>query len=1092
MEKIESNIKYPRYISNKPCGQDMFKNKPHESIATAINDLICNSDSIELKNPVIGLDGDWGSGKSNLINILEKKLEKEKGKYYVFTYDVWGHQEDLTRLSFLEEIIEWLLLQRNGLKNKKKWLEKEKKISAKFKKSNRTVFPKIKLMYFWLALIPFSNMVINILSETVVNPSALITYSQLKLIVTIVFTLFSIISLVLNIITIFKNLIAESNKAMDSFSLIEKISFVKEAFSSSLYFFTGKEIETKIDEYILEDEPSVKRFNNIFNEFIEDIDGDGLIVVFDNMDRLSNKEKLMSIWSSIHTFFAEVKSDFKVWTIIPYDKYNLSKLLDDKDKQLVNEFINKTFFLTIRIPNAIYDNWKEYFCNLINQAFNEKTFNNNQIDVILSLFSTKNEGKISPRTIVSFINDIVTLSIIKTEIEIEYIALYSLEKDSIIENYSTMINFQYLEKYLIFFNNKEVLTKNLAAIYYNIDRESAKSILYEQKIEEELNHISVEFKESIRNESFWNWFQKTITGENLSKYNFSNLVLIYNEISTIYPDVSFNRMFSIKILDSIKEEDIYIEAYDKYIEELSPDKAVIFFTKIITNQTKIEKLDNYCKIMDKLFYYDLDEKQKNDIKTIPLKVSSEVYIKKYNEYKKRDLRCFTNLKLEVDDDSLIKYFFENNLYKASTTDDIEVIQYLSSRSKQLPQFKAINDSIVPNLHTLPENIINIVLKVNRWLNPRDMMINIANAVNIFDRYKALNVFSKEKSDIICALLKQLNSTDISSNITEILSMTEVSKETIEIIQNYVSFNDLFQLLVKYKSSIVKLIISELIRQNIGKKLDSKYIFSNIKTISVILDEEVLYKFFEIFEGWEEYWPENLIEECANVNDWFEFVNKENIQKYKVIKYVYDKVHNKLKILEKDEWIKSLSESDSNFMSLKNLCEKELIDIEILNRKHLYDSIKELFINYIEGSLNIDTDFYIMLIKKISDTIMNQIVLEVFQKANSLNPASFSPDKTLFILKCILNFKAKIKDYDSLIDNYLKKAIDESSNILNDILSESQNANYLGKVVNNYKQDKTFLIDSLDAAKQHEHIKAFIENNKLEKVLETVPEETIDG
>lgn len=88
-EETKEEIIYPRYISNKPKGEDMFKGKSQERLASAIAMHITETD--KEKNPVfarlIGLEGKWGSGKSNVIQQVEGKL---KDTYTFFTFDAWG------------------------------------------------------------------------------------------------------------------------------------------------------------------------------------------------------------------------------------------------------------------------------------------------------------------------------------------------------------------------------------------------------------------------------------------------------------------------------------------------------------------------------------------------------------------------------------------------------------------------------------------------------------------------------------------------------------------------------------------------------------------------------------------------------------------------------------------------------------------------------------------------------------------------------------------------------------------------------------------------------------------------------------------
>ena len=113
--------KHPQFISNLPCGEDYTEGKSQEHLAVAIAEHITSTDS---KNGnqlprIIGLKGEWGTGKSNVIKILDnpneelqethKVLKQIKEGYHIFEYDAWGHQEDLQRRSFLETLTDKLM-----------------------------------------------------------------------------------------------------------------------------------------------------------------------------------------------------------------------------------------------------------------------------------------------------------------------------------------------------------------------------------------------------------------------------------------------------------------------------------------------------------------------------------------------------------------------------------------------------------------------------------------------------------------------------------------------------------------------------------------------------------------------------------------------------------------------------------------------------------------------------------------------------------------------------------------------------------------------------------------------------------------------
>lgn len=80
---MEENIVYPRFISDKPNGKDLFEGQSQNTLAENICQFITENENSTKK--VIGIEGEWGSGKSNVIEIIKEKL---KEKYYFFIFDV--------------------------------------------------------------------------------------------------------------------------------------------------------------------------------------------------------------------------------------------------------------------------------------------------------------------------------------------------------------------------------------------------------------------------------------------------------------------------------------------------------------------------------------------------------------------------------------------------------------------------------------------------------------------------------------------------------------------------------------------------------------------------------------------------------------------------------------------------------------------------------------------------------------------------------------------------------------------------------------------------------------------------------------------
>ena len=162
------------FISNKPTGKDCFESRSHDKIANSIAEHIKNEHS---SMKVIGLEGEWGSGKSNVVEIIKNKLSNT---HYIYIYDSWGHQEDSQRRAFLEEITDELV--ENNLLTKKtkyknidgkilniSWQEKIKYLLARKKEINKKTVPKISIGFIIIGIVVFLTPLFTILSTILLD-----------------------------------------------------------------------------------------------------------------------------------------------------------------------------------------------------------------------------------------------------------------------------------------------------------------------------------------------------------------------------------------------------------------------------------------------------------------------------------------------------------------------------------------------------------------------------------------------------------------------------------------------------------------------------------------------------------------------------------------------------------------------------------------------------------------------------------------------------------------------------------------------------------------------------------------------------------
>ena len=447
------------YISNSCGNTDELSNQPHESVAQSLYNLLINHK--EVTHPVIGIEGSWGSGKSQVINILQRiiKDENKTDEFCFITYDIWSSQEDLTRRSFLDSILS------NTKNNNKDFVTKileedyDKLNATSIIRKTRT-FPSIRFFFATLLLIPIASFIINSIEHFIgYNNNALWTYDQLKGCLNLILSLFSLIVFIISYKQELDIINSDSNKK--NFRAWKKFMCIV---GRMLYVFKEKDIEKEDYETIITDEPSVSRFQHTFDDVYKSLKAEKtLIIVFDNMDRLSDPSKLMSSWSLLHTFFAERDYKGKIWAIVPYAKQQLIELMNSKgnnNSSKTSEFINKTFFTTFRIPEPIMGSWKYFLNSKLNYAFNPAIDDEDKTVVALIFSRSMVDRLIRPRDIIVYVNKLVTLysQHYFEEIPIAALALYAQYEDKFTQPLDAILKFKGFESLVPLFEDSNQLS----------------------------------------------------------------------------------------------------------------------------------------------------------------------------------------------------------------------------------------------------------------------------------------------------------------------------------------------------------------------------------------------------------------------------------------------------------------------------------------------------------------------------------------------------------------------------------------------------------------------------------------------------------
>ncbi|MDR1552634.1 MAG: KAP family NTPase [Prevotellaceae bacterium] len=464
MTKDNEKIIYPRFIPNKPCGIDKFEGKSQKRLTTAIAKHIISNDNNSKQNlsRIIGLEGGWGVGKSNVIKQL-KQHNDIKDIYYLFEYDAWGHQEDLQRRSFLE-ILTTKLIQKNilsgsteikikdGGTKKVTWDEKLKYLLARKTETSTEKHPKLSIGIIAFVLAAIFTSVFASIADTIKDDCLIFS-------IILPFIPFVIAAIVVLIILHRKN-----KKWKDIFNEIFSI-------------YSGK-IENEISyETISEEEPTVTEFKSWMQSISEHIGKQKkkLIIVYDNMDRLP-ADKVKELWSSIHTFFSE-EGFANVWAIIPFDEKHLSCAFGESEnkEQLTKYFISKTFPIVYQVTPPIITDFKGMFNTLWEEAFgNTKDEQKDEINRIFRL----EKPNATVREMIEFINHLVALkNTWLDEIDILFIAIFALKKDILQTPVEQIPSGSYLGAYIPnIIPNDELLQKSISALVYGVSIDKAEQI----------------------------------------------------------------------------------------------------------------------------------------------------------------------------------------------------------------------------------------------------------------------------------------------------------------------------------------------------------------------------------------------------------------------------------------------------------------------------------------------------------------------------------------------------------------------------------------------------------------------------------------
>jgi hypothetical protein len=356
-----------KYLNEQPVKDQLSFG--HKEILDTLQSIVSSCETPF----TIGLFGTWGSGKSSIAEGLRDRLIHPG--IPVVLFDVWKHEGDALRRTFLMEIDRQLKSKPYGesfLKNPRQLLSERLTGQTQNTKTKLVTLNPKHLSYF--IAIALGVVIFFIGASYAINCFFL---DKFKAQFNEVFTITTIVGVVVWLISTLKD-----------FSPSSEISLTQDKIT---------------DPYDFESE---------FSNIISNLSNSRIVIIFDNLDRVSGENALETI-STIKTFLEPVDKNLKTKQIvflIPCDvdaiKKHLKKVLrDDVDHDVENyadEFLRKFFNTILWIPEFYSTELEIFATNKLHDTKIPEFRNDHLAWLIIQVFRD------NPRQIIQFINILIT------------------------------------------------------------------------------------------------------------------------------------------------------------------------------------------------------------------------------------------------------------------------------------------------------------------------------------------------------------------------------------------------------------------------------------------------------------------------------------------------------------------------------------------------------------------------------------------------------------------------------------------------------------------------------------------------------------
>lgn len=399
-----ATVKNYKFLLERPSKDDLFDGGSHSKTAVAVFDTLTQDNDIN----VVGIEGELGSGKSTVLELIKAKSENHS--YEFIEFDVERYQHGATKKALIEKLYKSIVgsISNRSSKDKVK-RAKDIALGNQFEytaqvKSNINIW----IVWFTIALL----VGIRMLPEALVGVGNFIMFVYYSIVDGKEYALNKYTFSGLSAVAIFLMYLPwhivrcsqKRNKILGVFGVPPSTGDLFKR-NSTDKITESIEINKEVGAYELQE--ALQVFVSVLP------DNKRLILVLDNLDRVTN-EKLREVWSDIEVFTSIAQA--KIQLVIPYSISHIALSLSSEDSKEGFEYISKRIPISFRVAPILSADWKNNCALMIQET--GVCENNSEIDAIVTfidIWTYAFKSQVTPRYLKKLINSVVSILIANNE-----------------------------------------------------------------------------------------------------------------------------------------------------------------------------------------------------------------------------------------------------------------------------------------------------------------------------------------------------------------------------------------------------------------------------------------------------------------------------------------------------------------------------------------------------------------------------------------------------------------------------------------------------------------------------------------------------